>query len=109
MTDDDIGDAAFIAAASGDDIRNAIRDAEPSDAPAWLRGYNADCWAQGYNKGIKFARTFAAEVLRLRADARAKDAEIARLRVAIRAIGNLPDVDVDNRSWMARDALGETP
>jgi hypothetical protein len=33
-------------------------------------------------------------------------AEVLRLRDALRAIANLPDVDADNRGWMARNALG---
>lgn len=35
--------------------------------------------------------------------------ENERLRAWIRAIGNLPDVDADNRSWMAAAALKGQP
>ncbi|HTI81782.1 MAG TPA: hypothetical protein VL614_15140 [Acetobacteraceae bacterium] len=35
--------------------------------------------------------------------------EITRLRAWITAIGELPDVDADNRDWMARCALDGDP
>ena len=69
-------------------------DKESRDAPTQLRALADD----------KMASTcaYAADLKRI-AD------EIECLRAWISAIGNLSDVNADERSWMARDALAGLP